>query len=173
MEESPLYRVFVRDYNRLCALAARILQDPGLARDVVQESWMRLQKIRTLETGDPEKLRHLVMLTVRHTAYNLMRRQVPVPVEDTVLTELQDPAPLLPEQIEKRERLRILLAAMAELEETDRTILQLQYGQELTGRQIAAILGMKPAAVRQRAQRARKALKTKLEKKGLMCYDDL
>lgn len=173
METASLYGIFVQDYSRLCRLAAQILQDPELARDAVQESWMRLQKIRTLETGDPVRLRHLVLLTVRHTAYNLRRRQVPVPVEDTVLAGIPDQEPLLPEQIEKRERLRILLSAMAELEETDRTILQLQYGQELTGGQIAALLGMKPAAVRQRARRARLALKTKLEKKGLMCYDDL
>lgn len=173
MEKASLYGIFIQDYDRLCALAAQILRDRGLAQDAVQESWMRLQKIRSLETGDPEKLRHLVLLTVRHTAYNLLRKQTPVPVEDTVLAGIQDQDPLLPEQIERKERLRTLLSAMAGLEETDRTILQLQYGQELTSRQIAAILGMRPAAVRQRARRARLTLKTKLEKEGLIGYDDL
>ena len=53
------------------------------------------------------------------------------------------------------------------LEETDRAILQLQYGQGMTGAQIAAALGLHAATVRQRSRRARQKLKQLLEQEGL------
>ena len=59
------------------------------------------------------------------------------------------------------------LAAMQALEETDRAILQLQYGQGMTGEQIAAALGLHAATVRQRSRRARQKLKQLLEQEGL------
>lgn len=63
--------------------------------------------------------------------------------------------------------MRCLLAAMQALEETDRAILQLQYGQGMTGAQIAAALGLYAATVRQRSRRARQKLKQLLEQEGL------
>ena len=60
--------------------------------------------------------------------------------------------------------MRCLLAAMQALEETDRAILQLQYGQGMTGEQIAAALGLHAATVR---RRARQKLKQLLEQEGL------
>lgn len=78
-----------------------------------------------------------------------------------------DSAPLPQELAERDEQVRALLAAMQTLEETDRSILQLQYGQGLDSRQIAGVLGIKAATVRQRARRARLKLKASLEKEGL------
>ena len=105
MEESPLYQIFVRDYTRLCVLAAEILHDQALAQDAVQESWLRLQGMHKLETGNPEKLRHLVMIAVRHTACNMLRKQSPIPFDDTILTAIQDDAPPPHTSPEKREML--------------------------------------------------------------------
>lgn len=148
MEESPLYQVFVQDYTRLCVLAGGILRDEALAQDAVQESWLQLQALRHLNTEHPEKLRHLVMIAVRHTAYNMLRKQSPVPVEEAVLTARCDDDRLPEEQAEYRDTMQALMKALQMLEETDRTILQLQYGQELSSRQIAQITGLRPAAVR-------------------------
>ena len=71
------------------------------------------------------------------------------------------------EKLERSEVVRCLLAAMQALEETDRAILQLQYGQGMTGAQIAAALGLHAATVRQRSRRARQKLKQLLEQEGL------
>ncbi len=168
MEESPLYQVFVQEYSRLCVLAGSILRDEALAQDAVQESWLRLHALRHLSTDHVEKLRHLVMITVRHTAYNMLRKQSPLPLEEDTLAALCDADRLPEEQAEYRETVRVLMQALQMLEETDRTILQLQYGQELSSRQIATIVGIRPAAVRQRARRARQRLKQILEKEGLI-----
>lgn len=171
MEESPLYQIFVQDYTRLCVLATDILHDYALAQDAVQQSWLRLQRIPKLETSNLDKLRHLVMITVRHTACNMRRKPFSVLIDDADWSNIQDDVPLTHAKVEKRETTDILMAAMSQLAETDRTILQMQYVQNLTSRQIAKILGMKPATVRQRSRRAKQALKTALEKEGLTYYD--
>lgn len=54
------------------------------------------------------------------------------------------------------------------LSETDRSIIQLQYGQGYTSTQIAALLDISPNTVRQRAWRTRKMLKAVLEKEGII-----
>ena len=156
-----LQQALVQDYGRLCTLANKILQDSHLAQDAVQESWLRLNRARP-DTTDAEKLRHLLLVTVRHTALNMRRSRRAEPAEDAVF------AALLPqEKLERSEAVRCLLAAMQALEETDRAILQLQYGQGMTGAQIAATLGLHAATVRQRSRRARQKLKQLLEQEGL------
>ena len=160
-----LQQAFIQDYGRLCALADRILQDSHLAQDAVQESWLRLNRARP-DTTDAEKLRHLLLVTVRHTALNRRSRRAE-PAEDAVFAALPDAGPLPQEKLERSEAVRCLLAAMQALEETDRAILQLQYGQGMTGAQIAAALGLHAATVRQRSRRARQKLKQLLEQEGL------
>ena len=185
-----LQQALVQDYGRLCTLANKILQDSHLAQDAVQESWLRLNRARP-DTTDAEKLRHLLLVTVRHTALNMRRSRRAEPAEDAVFAALPDAGPLpqeklerseavrcllaamqahgpLPqEKLERSEAVRCLLAAMQALEETDRAILQLQYGQGMTGAQIAAALGLHAATVRQRSRRARQKLKQLLEQEGL------
>ena len=161
-----LQQALVQDYGRLCTLANKILQDSHLAQDAVQESWLRLNRARP-DTTDAEKLRHLLLVTVRHTALNMRRSRRAEPAEDAVFAALPDAGPLPQEKLERSEAVRCLLAAMQALEETDRAILQLQYGQGMTGAQIAAALGLHAATVRQRSRRARQKLKQLLEQEGL------
>ena len=70
-----LQQALVQDYGRLCTLANKILQDSHLAQDAVQESWLRLNRARP-DTTDAEKLRHLLLVTVRHTALNMRRSRI-------------------------------------------------------------------------------------------------
>lgn len=84
-----LQQAFIQDYGRLCALADRILQDSHLAQDAVQESWLRLNRAKP-DTTDAEKLRHLLLVTVRHTALNMRRSRWGEPAEDAVFAALPD-----------------------------------------------------------------------------------
>ena len=67
-----LQQALVQDYGRLCTLANKILQDSHLAQDAVQESWLRLNRARP-DTTDAEKLRHLLLVTVRHSGLKMRR----------------------------------------------------------------------------------------------------
>ena len=88
-----LQQALVQDYGRLCTLANKILQDSHLAQDAVQESWLRLNRARP-DTTDAEKLRHLLLVTVRHTALNMRRSRRAEPAEDAVFAALPDAGPL-------------------------------------------------------------------------------
>lgn len=87
-----LQQAFIQDYGRLCALADRILQDSHLAQDAVQESWLRLNRARP-DTTDAEKLRHLLLVTVRHTALNMRRSRRAEPAEVQYLPPCRMAAP--------------------------------------------------------------------------------
>ena len=111
-----LQQALVQDYGRLCTLANKILQDSHLAQDAVQESWLRLNRARP-DTTDAEKLRHLLLVTVRHTALNMRRSRRAEPAEDAVFAALPDAGPLPQEKLERSEAVRCLLAAMQALED--------------------------------------------------------
>lgn len=166
-----LQLIYAKDYRRLCTAARMVLGEEHLAQDAVQEAWLRLSRpnvLSGLATGDEDKLRNLVLVTVRNTAHNLRRGQTKIetPGEDA-FAEVVDNTPAPEQQAETRDAARRLKMAMQKLDETDRSILMLQYDNGCTGKQIAALLGMREAAVRKRAQRAKQQLKKILQKEGI------
>ena len=80
---------------------------------------------------------------------------------------MQDPAPGPAQAAEHKDAAARLWAAVDALGEPDRSILLLQYADGCSGRQIAALLDLSETTVRQRASRARKKLKSMLEKEEL------
>mgnify|MGYP003219292955 CR=1 FL=1 len=133
-------QIFTKNYARLCAMATAILHDSSLAQDAVQEGWIRLHKAKQLDTSSEEKLEHLILITVRHAAYNIMRKGNPEPIEDSILNSIPDTSPSPHEIVESREVSRKIKNSLRNLSETDRSIIQLQYGQGYTSTQIAALL---------------------------------
>lgn len=165
-----LQTFFAQEYPRLCAAAMQMLSDPHLAQDAVQNAWLRLSDPRVqenLDLCDADKLRHLALVAVRHAAVDLWRRERrfrPLPPEHW--RDQPDPAATAAEQAEAHAAAAALRRAMAGLDELDANILTLQYADGCTSRQIAALLGLREAAVRQRAHRARKCLKKILIQEG-------
>ena len=95
-----LEAAYHRHYDQLCAVAAAVLGgDAALAQDAVQEAWLRLNAPGVRErirTDDADRLRGLLLVTVRNAARNL-RRAAPAARELTLPEEgwatLPDPAP--------------------------------------------------------------------------------
>ena len=96
-------QIFTKNYARLCSMATAILHDSSLAQDAVQEGWIRLHKAKQLDTSSEEKLEHLILITVRHAAYNIMRKGNPEPIEDSILNSIPDTSPSPHEIVESRE----------------------------------------------------------------------
>ncbi len=165
---AQMQRIYEQCRPQLCAAARAV---PGVdahtAEDAVQEAWLRLTRpevLERLDAGDPDRLRHLMLLAVCNAARNLRRAaaRTDAPGDET-LQALPDPTPAPPEQAERRDRAARLRAAVDALGEPDRSILLLQYAGGYTARQIAAALGLREDAVRQRAHRARARLKQQFE----------
>ena len=81
-----LEAAYHRHYDQLCAVAAAVLGgDAALAQDAVQEAWLRLNAPGVRErirTEDADRLRGLLLVTVRNAARNL-RRAAPAAREPT------------------------------------------------------------------------------------------
>ena len=82
-----LEAAYHRHYDQLCAVAAAVLGgDAALAQDAVQEAWLRLNAPGVRErirTDDADRLRGLLLVTVRNAARNL-RRAAPAARELTL-----------------------------------------------------------------------------------------
>ena len=171
--EKTLARVYHQSYDRLCAVAAAVLGgDKALAQDAVQEAWLRLNApgVRErIDLSDPDRLRGLLLVTVRNAARNLRRgsREQTLPEEGWAL--LPDPAPGPAEQAEQAAAVAALRRGLRALPAADHDVLLLQYVQGFSAAETAAVLGITEGAVRQRAHRARERLRKLLEQEG---YDD-
>lgn len=161
-----LQRLYERYRPELCAVARSMGADPHTAEDAVQEAWLRLtapDTLESLDTRNPDRLHHLMILAVRNAVRNLYRRTRPDHPGDEALQAVQDPDPGPAGKAEQKDAAARLWAAVDALGEPDRSILLLQYADGCSGRQIAALLDLSEETVRQRASRARKKLKTILE----------
>nr|WP_317402295.1 sigma-70 family RNA polymerase sigma factor [uncultured Gemmiger sp.] len=172
-QEKTLARAYHQYYHRLCAVAAAVLDgDRALAQDAVQEAWLRLNTpgVRErMDVSDPDRLRGLLLVTVRNAARNLRRgrREQTLPGEGWAA--LPDPAPGPAEQTEQAAAVAALRRGLRALPAADHDVLPLQYVQGFSAAETAAVLGISEEAVRQRAHRARNRLRKLLEQEG---YDD-
>jgi len=176
-----LFQLHRQSLRRLVSLRmdGRLRQrlDPS---DVVQET----QLIAYRRFNDFLKRRPMPFrLWLRRTAQqqvcdaqrmHLDRRRRSVLREEAVLSRssrliarglLSGSSPL--EKLARREQVRRIAAAVAELADTDREIVVMRNVEGLTFEEIAPVLDMQPAAVRQRYGRALIKLRSKLKEKDV------
>ena len=152
------FEQLVRDrYDRLYALARRIVTDPGDAEDVTQETFLRAWRdLATLR--EPERFDAWLTRMLVHTSYDHLRRRrrrpttVPWIVPDPVAPELLG--------LEERERLDI---AFQRLSPEHRAVLALHFYRDLNAAEIAGVLGVPEGTVNSRLFYGTRALRAALE----------
>ena len=125
------------------------------AEELAAETFLRA--VRAAGAFDPDRGSAKAWLfriaqNVLRDARRRERRRIAVPIE--ALRDLVSDAPSPEERLLHQEEVRGLLTAMADLAERDREVVSLRYGSELEYAEIAAILGIREAAVRTRLWRA-------------------
>ncbi|MFN7963873.1 MAG: sigma-70 family RNA polymerase sigma factor [Thermoanaerobaculia bacterium] len=139
---------------------ARALGSQPLAEEVVAEVFHRLVE----RLGDFDSARGSVVcwvLTITHHAgVDQLRRNRPAVPLDSVAEILVAESPSSLEVILREERDRELAAKLRALPAETRRLLELRYRQGLDSREIAALTGLSPSAVRQRLSRAVRALRS-------------
>jgi RNA polymerase sigma-70 factor (ECF subfamily) len=158
---APLRRLYSRYERRLFGFGLRLLGDPGLAEELVQETWLRVW--RSAERFDPERgtVRAFLFTIARRVAVDLWRR----PSSRAHARELPDA-----DAVETRAD-EVLLAvtvrdAMTALSPAHREVLELVYDEDLKLAQIAERLGVPLGTVKTRAHHALRALRAALEERG-------
>jgi RNA polymerase sigma-70 factor, ECF subfamily len=158
---APLQWLYRRYEGRLYGYGLRRLGDPGLAEELVQETFLRLWQ--SSKRFDPERgtVRAFLFTIARRVAADLWRR----PSSRTLGPELGDAGAV------EGAADQVLLAvtvrdAMMSLSPAHREVLELVYDEDLKLAQIAARLDVPLGTVKTRAHHALRALRRALEERG-------
>ena len=155
-EDHALPALYARYYGRVRAYLARVLADDFEAEDAAHDVFVRvIEHAANFEfRGVP--FRAWLFRVARNEAITLARMRQRIVLRGTELSQF-------PEQ-QASQAWRPLLSSdfRAELEPlpaNQRQVMVLRYGLDMTGREVAAVLGPSPPAVRQLQQRAIRTLR--------------
>ena len=167
---AELYR---RHERLMYYIAGNYTADAFQREDIVQAALVALMRneatLRTL--SEPARLSYIAA-AVRNTAINARKRTQRETAQCVSMEDLPEELPqtqMLGAEIKylEKERREALLAKFRELPEPERQLLFGRYMMDLTDAELAALLGCKPASVRMKLTRARRALLEKLREGGL------
>ncbi|MEX5553332.1 RNA polymerase sigma factor [Pseudomonas pergaminensis] len=161
-EPAAVNEMVTRKLPRLLALASRILGDADEAKDVAQESFLRIWRhAASWRNGEArfDTWLHRVALNLCH---DRLRRRKERPLSDDDTAALVDTTPSLDEQLEAADRSARMAAALAALPERQREAIVLQYYQELSNIDAAALMNISVEALESLLSRARRQLRSQL-----------
>jgi len=144
MNETPSNRLeWIRSamdeyQGRLIRFAARITGDTDTARDVVQDTFLRLCR------EDPSKTRdHLapwLFRVCRNRALDVRRKEAPLtPLDDATVATLDGTAEHPMAALETNDATRRILALLGSLPANQREVLRLRFQEELSYKEISAV----------------------------------
>lgn len=162
--DSAAEEELVRELRRrvFVVLVARV-GDAEAARELTQDALMALlDAIRKNRVEHPDRFAAYAHGVARNLANNHLRTRARMPT----LVELTDASAWADaeEEAVMADRKRMVRAAIAELDETDRRVVTLSIVEGCSAPEVSARLGLSPDAVRARKSRALKRLGERLQK---------
>jgi RNA polymerase sigma-70 factor (ECF subfamily) len=152
----------------LTRMAARVVSSNDLARDVVQEVFLKIW--RTRETWDPgTNLTAYLFAMARNAARNAGRRGAlearwdrPMVDGEGEMIEFPDQRPSADAVVDARDRLAAVGSAVSQLPARDREAFLLRWRDQLTYPEVAATLGVPVKTIEKRLGRAFAAIRRAL-----------
>jgi RNA polymerase sigma-70 factor (ECF subfamily) len=160
----PLEELYDRYARRVYGLGLRLLDDPGLAEDLVQETFVRLWRSAHRFDAARGSVRTFLFTLARRAAVDLWRRG---------RRNSSPLAPTLEAAVDADAYEELLLgldvrAALDELTAKHREVLELHFDAGLTQRQISELLSIPLGTVKTRIYHALRALKDELADRGVV-----
>ncbi len=161
-----LEELYLQYHHLMYAQALRVLNDSHAAEDAVSDAMEALiRKISLLKTMDGNKCKAYAVITVRHMAINLYRRNSRETVTEDEFLEAIPSGGRTEDHVLENAGVEEIKEAVCRLGGNDRDILMMRYFREMNDTEISRELGIRPAAVRVRISRARKRLIRLLERR--------
>jgi len=155
----------------LLGYARRLVADPALAEDVVQDAFMKLHA----QNGTVREPRRWLYRTVHNLALNQRRdarRIVPLeaPTGDShsASSETPDPGPLPDEMMARWENIGLVRVGLAALDERSRELIRLKFHEELSYQEMSVRTGLTIGHVGYLLHHALKAIASELAKTGIL-----
>ena len=169
--ERALFELLVRRYNqRIFRVARGIVRDDGDAEEVLQEAWVRAFEHLDQFRGEARFNTWLTRIAVHEALAHLRRRRRLVPLASDEHEFEAGPlmfstAPTPEETTQAIEARRLLETAIEALPESLRVAYVLREINDLDTAETAAALGIAEGTVKVRLHRARRELRSSLEKR--------
>ncbi len=163
-----LYQTY---HSYMYQVAYSLLWNPSLAEDAVQEAFLKLIRyLDRVEEVDAISTRNYIRAIVQTIVFTMQKKGRKESLyENAFFEEACEIKTNSPEfQALKKEQIRYTRQFLAELKPKDRNCIYLYYFQEQTVLQIASILDISSAAVRNRLKRGRDTLRKRLKQEGLL-----
>jgi len=162
-EPQAVNEMVSRKLPRLLALAGRLLGDAEEARDVAQESFLKIWKHAANWRSGQARFDTWLHRVVLNLCYDRMRRRKEQPLDhDAALLEVIDSAPAPDEHLHAEAQSAQMAAALAALPDRQREAIVLQYYQELSNIEAAALMDISVEALESLLSRARRNLRSHL-----------
>lgn len=151
-----------RKLPRVLALAVRVVGDREEAEDIAQETFIRIwRQAPRWESGRARFDTWLYAVALNLCRDRLRRRRILYTAEPP---DMVDPGPLPDHGIHGDDAARMVESALATLPERQREAIVLQYYEELSNSDAAAVMGISVEALESLLARGRRSLRAWLEK---------
>jgi RNA polymerase sigma-70 factor (ECF subfamily) len=167
-DEGALAELYDRYGRPAYGLALRIVRDPALAEDAVQEAFLTLWRTATSFRSDRAKPSTWILTLVHRRAVDVVRREErrrAAPLETSEEPEAYGPA--TDEEIELTDRRRIVQEALRQLPDDQREALELAYYGGLTQSELAERLSVPLGTIKSRMFTGLRRLRDLLAEAGL------
>jgi RNA polymerase sigma-70 factor (ECF subfamily) len=162
-EPAAIEEMVQRKLPRLLALASRLLGDAEEAKDVAQESFVRIWKHAAHWRAGQARFDTWLHRVTLNLCHDRLRRRKAQPLADEDDTrELADTAPRPDEQLEAAAQSHQVADALAALPDRQREAIVLQYYQGLSNIEAAALMNISVEALESLLSRARRTLRNTL-----------
>lgn len=150
------HRLYTQHVDLVFRTVRGLVHSSADAEDVTQDALLTaLTSLHRYRPRPDARFASWVTTIAVNTARRRFRRRRPELTETgelpDVAGEMSDPAG----DVDRARARTVLLRALRELSEREREIVSLRYGADLNASEIAAIVGLEPAAVRKALERAR------------------
>jgi RNA polymerase sigma factor (sigma-70 family) len=166
-----LEELFVALESPLLSYALRLVGEPGVAEDLVQEAFVKLHA----QFGQVREPRRWLYRTVHNLALNQQRdagRTVPLNAESETggppTTDAADPQPLPDEQVVRLEGIGLVRLSLETLDERSRELVRLKFDEDLSYKEISARTGLTVGHVGYLLHHALKTIAAELAKSGVV-----
>lgn len=168
-DDKEKFEKLYRQYKySMYKISWNILKNEKDAEDIVHESfWAIIENFDKINDIYSKKTWNYIIAIVRNKSinfYNSKKNHGTISYEDEMEEDCEDTT--LGEVVEK-EKIQILADIISQLSYPYKEVIYLQYYNDLSGEEIAKILGKSPENVRKIAQRARRMMKDCLLKGGI------